>query len=436
MSLRSENRRRGLRRLPLRMATGAVLVLSCLSPLACNAEAEPRSAGAAGRGADLRARAAELLPDVERLSALPAREPLRLGIRSRVELEAYLEAELEEQFSDERIQNLVRVYARLGLVPDSLDLEPLLERLLLEQVAGFYDPASDTLFLVDGISEELVDGVLVHEMVHALQDQYVDLDSLVEGTRHRNDLGMAVQAAVEGHATLVMYEWMLGKMLGRRVQLSDLPRLSESLGSETLGAAGLEMPELQQAPAVIREQLLFPYVAGLEFVQVRWGGAGGRAPPLGDGLPRTTEQILHPSRWGAPETAVPAPLEFTGEASGAWTEVYRDGMGEADIRILLREFSEDRERADMAARGWDGDVYRLLEGPAGETLVWASRWDDPTEAAEFAGAIERALARRYEGLSGRTVRVETFGDRGVRVVDAPAEEGEIPAELLTIGPPG
>lgn len=418
------------RRGPWRHLASTVCLLWLLT--GCGADDTDETTGRAS-GDDLRARAAELLPDVERLSALPAREPLRLGIRSRSDLEAYLEAELEEQFADERIRNLVRVYARLGLVPDTLDLEPLLERLLLEQVAGFYDPASDTLFLVEGISDELVDGVLVHEMVHALQDQYVDLDSLVEATRHRNDLGMAVQAAVEGHATLVMYEWMLGEMLGRRVQLSDLPRLSESLGSETLGAAGLEMPELEQAPAVIREQLLFPYIAGLEFLQVRWGRAGGRTPPLGDALPRTTEQVLHPGRWGAPETAVPASLDFTGEASGEWTEVYRDGMGEADIRILLREFSDDRERADAAARGWDGDVYRLLEGPSGETLIWASRWDDVAEAEEFAAAVERALARRYEESADRSVRVERLGERGVRVVDAPAAEGEVPADLLAIG---
>lgn len=406
-----------------------VLIIGCASD-----EAGEATDGGADDG--LRARAAELLPDVERLSGLPAREPLRLGLRSRAELEAYLEAELEEQFADERIQNLVRVYARLGLVPDTLDLEPLLEQLLLEQVAGFYDPASDTLFLVQGISNDLVDGVLVHEMVHALQDQYVDLDSLVEATRHRNDLGMAVQAAVEGHATLVMYEWMLGEMLGRRVQLSDLPRLSESLGSETLGAAGLEMPELAQAPAVIREQLLFPYVAGLEFVQVRWGRAGGRTPPLGDALPRTTEQVLHPGRWGAPETEVPRPLDFTGDAPEGWTEIYTDGMGEADIRILLREFSDDRERADAAARGWDGDVYRLLEGPSGETFVWASRWDGSREADEFAAAVDRALARRYAGVTDRSVRVERVDDHGVLVVDAPTGAGEVPEELLAIGVAG
>lgn len=396
--------------------------------VACSADA---SAGGAESDADteLRARAAELLPEVERLSGLPARQSLRLGVRSRADLEAFLERELEEQFADERMGNVVRAYARFGLVPDTLDLEPLLSRLLLEQVAGFYDPESDTLFVVEGISDELVDGVLVHEMVHALQDQYVDLDSLVEGTRSRNDRGMAVQAAVEGHATFVMYEWMLGQMTGGSVDLSRMPRLSESLDSEALASAGVEMPELQQAPAVIREQLLFPYVSGLDFIQVRWAGADGRVPPLGDALPMTTEQILHPERWGASEVDPPAPLVFAAAASEGWSEVYSDGLGEMDTRILLREFLTDRDRADAAAAGWDGDVYRLLEGPGGEVLVWVSRWDSESEAAEFSRAVERALEARYRGVPGRQVVVERVGGRSVRVVDVPAA-GESPPEAL------
>ena len=192
----------------------------------------------------------------------------------------------------------MRVYSRLGLVPDDLDLEPLLRRLLLEQVVGFYDPASDTLFVVDGVASELVDAVLVHEMVHALQDQYVDLDSLSTATRIHNDASMAVQAALEGHATFVMVEWMMGEQLGSPVDLTEVPPLGETLGENPLALLGTEMPELVNAPAVIREQLMFPYVAGLDFVQARWGTEEGRVAPLGENLPTTTEQILHPEDFG------------------------------------------------------------------------------------------------------------------------------------------
>lgn len=125
-------------------------------------------------------------------------------------------------------------------------------------------------------------------------------------------------------------------------------------------------------------------------------------------------------------------MQFAASPDGPWAEIYRDGMGEADIRILLRQFLEDRDRADAAARGWDGDVYRLLEGPTGEVLVWVSRWDAPDEAAEFARAVEQALAVRYDGVDGRSVRVERPGARSVRVVDTPSGADYPPAELFEV----
>lgn len=366
----------------------------------------------------LRARAAEFQPDVERLSGLPAREPLKLGVRSQDALEVYLKKELAEQFAGDHTRNLVRVYARLGLVPDSLELEPLLSRLLLEQVVGFYDPASDTLFIVEGAVPDQVDAVLVHEMVHALQDQYIDLDSLIAATRFDNDVGMAVQAATEGHATFVMVEWMMER-LGSAVDLTQAPLLGETLGDNPFSAGG-DMPELEQAPAVIREQLLFPYMAGLEFIQVVWGGPSGRTPPLGDSMPTTTEQILHPGQFGTEFFDSPSPLRFDQTPPDDWVEVVRGGLGEFDIRLMLREFLPGRDPADQAAAGWDGDMYRLLDGPQGESLVWISRWDTPNDAREFAVAAERAFRVRYQEEQGRVVSVRRLGQRIVLVEDVPS----------------
>ncbi len=379
-----------------------------------NADGRPDSADER-----LRTRAADVQSDVERLSGLPAREPLKLGVRSRESLEVYLKQELEEQFAGDRIRNLVRVYARLGLVPESLDLEPLLSRLLLEQVVGFYDPASDTLFVVEGVSADQADAVLVHEMVHALQDQYTDLDSLMTATRDSNDAGMAFQAAIEGHATFVMVEWMMERQLGSVVDLTQAPPLGETLGDNPF-SAGAEMPELAQEPAVIREQLLFPYVAGLEFLQVFWGGPAGRTPPIGSSMPATTEQILHPGRFGTESVRSPAPLRFDRPPPDNWVEVFRGGLGEFDIRLVLREFLPSRDIADQAAAGWDGDMYRLLDGQEGESLVWISRWDTPNDAREFAVAAERAFGVRYQGESGRKVSVRRIGEWNVLVLDVPA----------------
>ncbi|MEE8487223.1 MAG: hypothetical protein V3S56_03565, partial [Gemmatimonadota bacterium] len=170
----------------------------------------------------------------------------------------------------------------------------------------------------------------------------------------------------------------------------------------------------------IRQQLLFPYAAGLDFVQVRWTGPSGRTPPLGENMPATTEQILHPGQFGTKRVRVPAPLRFNRTPSDDWVEVFRDGLGEFDIRLFLREFLLGRDVADQAAAGWDGDMYRLLDGPQGESLVWISRWDTPNDAREFAVAVERAFQVRYQDEQGRAVSVRRLSELIVVVEDVPS----------------
>jgi hypothetical protein len=42
----------------------------------------------------------------------------------------------------------VRTYVALGLIPDTLELRPLLLDLYTEQVMGYYDPRSTTLYVL------------------------------------------------------------------------------------------------------------------------------------------------------------------------------------------------------------------------------------------------------------------------------------------------
>src|SRR5947199_4275908 len=50
---------------------------------------------------------------------------------------------------------------------------------------------------------------LAHEMTHALQDQYFDLQALDKAVEHDDDMALALTSIVEGEATLVMFAEML-----------------------------------------------------------------------------------------------------------------------------------------------------------------------------------------------------------------------------------
>ncbi len=364
---------------------------------------------------------AEIQPAVERSAGISATSPLNVTATDESRLRTYLKTQIREQLSPELASAITASYARLGLVPDSLDLRGFMLALLEEQVVGYYDPATDTLFVHERIGIEQLKPVLAHELVHALQDQRLALDSLRHSLIERNDASSAAQAALEGHAMYGMMEWQFSSMTGSPADLTVLPDLGATLANIDLAALGdfASVKILASAPRIVREAVLFPYVGGLVFVQRAWKERQDRPLPFGEHLPRSTEQVLHIDRWLAGDE--PVRIDFASNRLAGWEIVHTWDLGELETRIFLEEHTGDPALAEMAAAGWDGDAYRLLRSDAGEALVWISVWDTETDADEFAAAAAEAYKQRYDG-SERRPRIERGSESGravVRVFDVP-----------------
>lgn len=330
--------------------------------------------------AKLRELASALLPDLATRSGLELRGPVRLEMRSRDELVRYLENKLDEELPEEEARATVEAYALFGLVPRTLDLREVLLRLYTEQVAGFYDPDSTALFVLDDQPEASLQGLLVHELVHAIQDQWVDLDALTD-PKLGNDRATAAQAAIEGHATLVMLEYMTEQMQGAPVDLGAIPNFAAQL-RPALESVRSQFPALAAAPPVIQESLLFPYLEGAGYVQNLWK-QGERVAPFGEHLPASTEQILGGSRDDAP-------VELAISVRGA-VVLHEDVLGRLELGVMLDQHlgSGNGRFAD----GWGGDRYVLVEGGNGERgLIWYAVWDDTAARDRFAERFRSALA--------------------------------------------
>jgi len=362
---------------------------------------------------ELRALAAELLPDLAERSGLALHRPVRLERRTREEILRYVTAKLDEDLSPEREDLLLRSYFLLGLVPEGLDLRGILLSVYSEQVAGFYDPDSAALFVLDDQSTESLRTVLLHELVHAVQDQAADLESVTSPERG-NDRQTAAQAAIEGHATLVMLEYMMEQLQGSPVDLSNLEAFSDQL-RPALDVVREQYPALGRAPRIIQESLLFPYLEGAGFVQKLWRTQGSRVPPFGEFLPLSTEQILHPERLVGLDRDDPIGLDL--QFSGTRV-LHTDVLGQLEVGLLLEELSGISGLA-AAAVGWGGDRYALLDTPDGDAMVWVSVWDDEASRARFAAALEPVLARlprtsvldavSIDGVPGLVLRVGDVG---------------------------
>jgi hypothetical protein len=308
-------------------------------------------------------------------------------------------------------------YALLGLIPDTLDLAALLLDLYTEQIVGYYDPETKTLYAVEGVPAESLRPVVAHELVHALQDQHADLDSLISRERG-NDRQVAAQAAIEGHAMLVMFALLAGEAAGQIVDPATLPNPAEQLRL-AMESPGADLPVFRRAPRALQEMLLFPYVAGASFVQTFWRtGLDGdnRRPPLGEALPQSTEQVLWPVDRFIEERDAPTELRFAD--GGEWGVRYENTLGAFETRLFLQHHLG----ADtMHARGWDGDRFALLEAAdSARALVWTSIWDDDASADAFVAQLDRIISTG--AINGADVRRETLDGRAtVHVTIAPRD---------------
>lgn len=419
----------------IRRLTGLSLLLATAS-VACAQTSASQEGGR--RDPELEARVKELLPEIEKVADLSATRVPEVRVADAATLESYLIQRIDEAYPDGGLDKLTRAYEAFGLLPADLDLRSLMISLVLEQTLGYYDPARDVLFIREEVPDAAVEQVMVHELVHALQDQYVDLDSLLRG-RKGNDARAAAQAAIEGHATLAMLMYELQQVTGGRVSAEQLTQILSEMALAAADAAGME--ELFAAPRIVRETLLFPYFGGARYVQRIWKAEGGQfAPaPFGRWLPQSTEQVLHADRMlGEPDR--PGSIEIAAPRDG-WSVEYANDLGELEIRIYFEEHLGDRVTAIRAAAGWHADGYALLEKNGARALVWYTAWDSGTDAEEFVRAYRRAFEARFgsndgdlqaENLSASVEQLMLAGIPSVRVVEIPAGAslGRIPGATL------
>ena len=384
----------------VRRALGVTAIAS--SGLACG---EPRKLRS---DIPIESTTAELVPAVERAVGLPFKRPPRIAARSREQVRSYLRHKLDADLPPEELHGITLAYRLFGLLPDTLDLRALLLALYAEQVVGYYDPDSSMLYVVEGTDPDQARLVLAHELVHALQGQYLHLDSLLTQPRE-NDRRMAAQAVMEGQATLASLTALVP-----RQDSDSMPEFWREFRRSVRDQQS-SMPVFSAAPLIIREDLIFPYLAGADFV--RWfERTYPDTVPFGPRLPQSTEQILHPDRYR--ERDSPVSLRFTrgGEA------VYEDGLGEFETRVLFTAMSGSESVGVAGAAGWAGDRYAVFPAGPDYALVWWSVWDTEKARQRFAQLLQREWSRRERGGRRWEVTSVSVGSRAAaQLVDAPTD---------------
>ena len=214
--------------------------------------------------------------------------------------------------------------------------------------------------------------VLAHELTHALDDQWFDLNR-PQLDNADDESGFGFSGLVEGNA--------------RRVEDAYLASLSP--GEQTQAAIEqerlvLQHPEIFNLPPILLALLQAPYDLGPPFVEALLG-AGGQ-PTLDRAFaspPRTSEQILDPKRYLAGEgpVAVPAP---TADGPAANVGV----LGALLLREMLFDSLPSDAQVQRAITGWGGDSYVTWTDSAGKSCLRDTFvGDTPGDTQELVQAI-------------------------------------------------
>ncbi len=362
---------------------------------------------------------AEIRQEVELARGLQATGAVDPVTIDPAQLAVNLEAEFDAEYPADELADTEDMLIALGLLPPGSSIRQLTLDLQEGQVAGYYSPDKDQLFVVRRSGDDLgaIERVTyAHEFNHQLQDQHFQLDRFFGDAAGETDRSLGALALIEGDAVSVQSTWMTQNLT---------PRELGELIAVALGPGSLE--SLQRAPRYLRETALFPYEDGFAFTNRLLAGGGYPAVDAAyEDPPQSTEQVLHPDRYlqrEAPDE-VRIPTGVAASLGAGWSEAGQDTLGELVLRIWLREGEATVPDARAAAAGWGGDRLVLLRGPADAVAVGlVTAWDTPADAVEFATSAEAAVSKLDpDGVvvhdAGSAIVVVALGERAGAVADA------------------
>src|ERR1700686_443426 len=357
----------------------------------------------------------EILEFDSKQTGLPIKKTVKRKLTSRDEVVSYLTKHVNDE-DTKRLRRSELVLKKFGLLPRDFKLETFLVALLREEVAGYYDPKTKTVNLLDWVPMEEQEPVMAHELTHALQDQSIGLQKWMK--KGEKDLGEirkdptpadiendemdnAREAVIEGQAQAMMFQYA---MAPTGHSIANSPALMDAMEEETLtGTPSTKV--FNDAPIFMKESLTFPYSYGMEFV-VKLMQKGGKEKAFAAVLknpPHSTRQIMEPETYLSGEKIEPMRVPDFKHDFKDYEKFDIGAMGEFDVAVLIEQYA-GKPLSKQLYPEWRGGYYYAAKakpdaksaGTAPLGLLYVSRWSNSDKAAEFAEIYARSLKQRYK----------------------------------------
>ncbi len=352
----------------------------------------------------------EILRFASKDTLLPIKHEVKRQLVSRDEVEAYVTKHTSEDEDAKRLRRSELVLKKFGLLPRDFDLGTFLVALLKEQVAGYYDPKTRTVNLLDWLGVDQQKPVLAHELTHALQDQSFNLEKYMKPADadlakkkeitaqdiENDEISTTRQAVVEGQAMVVLVDYMLEPM---GLSLKDSPQVVQSL-KDGMMVGTADTVQFHKAPIYMKEALTFPYRYGIDFIAdlMIKGGKEKAFAELFRNPPRTTRQIMEPQTYLSGERLEPMNVPDFRQVFKNYERFDVGSVGEFDVAVLVDQYAGIQVSEKLYPH-WRGGYYYAVRSKADPAaplgLLYASRWSSPEKASNFAAIYASAISKRY-----------------------------------------
>jgi hypothetical protein len=384
-------------------------------------------------------------------TGMPKRVAVKRRLVSKADVEKYATGQMaKEEFAKSFAREELSM-KKLGFLPRDFDLKGFLVKSTGQGIAAYYDPETKTISMLNWVPFDQQEPILAHELTHALQDQNYDLTKWMKaaGTTAKaadaGDSALARKAVVEGQGMVVYVDYLL-KPLGRSLQ--DTPDVIYQMEDPAVKAA-IDSQLLHDAPMILREMGTFAYQGGLIFEGelLHKGGKNMAFAEVFAHPPRTSHEVLQPETYINGEKLPPARIPDMKTLLSDRYDVYDSGgIGEIDVRALLKQYGE-RKIADDLSSAWQGGSFvtfrrkdqdkdkdrknAAADAPvstADVALLYISRWRTAQAAERFARFYAAAVSQRYRSAIVEEVQACSGANCPLSMAQITTEEGPVIVE--------
>ncbi|MEN8223683.1 MAG: hypothetical protein ABFR36_10585 [Acidobacteriota bacterium] len=314
---------------------------------------------------------------IEKTGLLKFKSSVELKYVSGSFFKTYIRDYFDKTYPSEISEKESKFLHLMGFLKSEGSLTKLRKRVIENNAGGLYDERNGKLMIISDHmnSDPVYQLILVHELRHALQDQYYNISKLFGNLSDFDDRKLAVTAALEGDAMLLMTQYA-----EKYTPFPVSPELSLSgyNSDALLSFSPVKFSHnLDDLPPVIKYHLTMPYIHGLKFVfRVFKKGKWKSVNKILNSPPVSTEQILHPEKYLKGELPAGSEPVYAPEKY----ELYHSGtLGEYLLNILLMEKNNYKD----VASGWGGDTFKLFRKENSYVLIWKSVWDKEEYCERF-----------------------------------------------------